>query len=970
MRHRVHEILLVSSLYDSFILAEDGSLYESLLNEYIGLGLTHMPNITRVSSGSEALRLAREPGRFDLVITSLRLEDMHSVDLARRIREIGIDTPIVLLTYDTRELGELERKGGTRNFTRVFIWQGDFRVVLAIIKFIEDRWNISADTRLVGVQSIVLIEDSVRYYSSYLPLIYTAVLEHTEHLIAEGVNPAHKILRMRARPKIILCTSYEEAWEYFDTYHENILGVIADIEFPRGGQLDADAGFEFAGNVRMEHADIPVLLQSNNVSNRDRAHAIGASFLQKDSDSLLHELLQFMRAHFGFGDFVFRMRDGSVVGRAHDLRTLEDQLKRVPDESIKLHGERNDFSTWLKARTEFLLAYRLRPVRIEEFDSPADVRAHLVARLSDARRDRQRGSVVDFDPDTFDETRSFARVGGGSLGGKGRGLAFAARLIHKSGLEDAIANVRIMVPPSIILSTDVFDEFIEENELWDFAIHCEDDAEIVRRFRAAAFPAIVSEAVRSFLDGIHFPLSIRSSSLLEDSQFMPFAGVYDTKMVPNSCSGLDERLDEVLDAVKRVYASTFFHAARRYIKSTPYRVEEEKMAVIIQKLVGAFHNNRFYPEVSGTARSHNFYPIKPMEPGDGIAAVALGLGLQVVDGGAVVRFSPRYPRHLVQFSSVDDILKYGQKDFWALAMPEHGRREAPRLVSFSLDVAERDTTLRYVGSTYNRDNHAIYDGIERAGSRVVTFAPILKYNVVPLSAVLQRLLELGRRGMSAPVEIEFAVNLSVPEGEPAEFYLLQMRPMVISEEIDRIGVVQNQRDDLVGHSTRVLGQGVIHEIFDAVVVDIETFSRAESHRVAREVSAMNATLVDEERPYVLIGVGRWGSADPWLGIPVRWENIDGACVIVECGMRDIQVAPSQGTHFFQNITAARVGYITVEKEDDKNFIDWDWLRAVPAVSVTPYTRHIRFEKPLTIVMDGRRSCASIIKPGVEPGGTC
>ena len=617
MRFRVREILLVSSLYDSFILAEDGSLYESLLNEYIGLGLTHMPNITRVPSGQEALRLARTPGRFDVVITSLHLEDMHATELAHRIKQVGIETPIVLLTYDSRELGELIRSEKVSQFDKLFIWQGDFRIFLAIIKLIEDITNIEYDTRLVGVQTIIVVEDNVKFYSSYLPLIYTAVLEHTAELIAEGVNPAHKLLRMRARPKIILCGTYEEAWSYFETYHETILGVISDIQFPRGGESDPEAGFELARNVRRSHEDIAVLLQSQKLENRAVAEDIGASFIQKNSPVLLHELKRFMVRHFGFGDFVFRLQDGTVVGRARDLRALEEQLYKVTDESVVFHGERNHFSTWLKARTEFLLAHRLRPVTVSEFDSASGLREHLISSLREHRRDQQRGSIVDYDPDTFDETHSFARLGGGSLGGKARGLAFTNRIINTYWLENAIEGVRIAVPPSIIIGTDVFDQFLDENDLWDFAINAEDDAPVVERFLDARFPDIVAEALSAFLLSFKLPLSVRSSSLLEDSQFMPFAGVYDTYMLPNNHPDPDERLRDVIGAIKRVYASTFNRAAKAYIRTTPYRLEEEKMAVIVQRLVGQERDGRFYPHLSGVARSHNFYPVGPMSAEDG-----------------------------------------------------------------------------------------------------------------------------------------------------------------------------------------------------------------------------------------------------------------------------------------------------------------------------------------------------------------
>jgi CheY-like chemotaxis protein len=966
MRFRVRDILLASSLYDSFILAEDGSLYESLLNEYLGLGLTHMPNIHRVSSGAEALRLAREPGRFDIVICSLRLSDIHATDLARRLKEIGVDTPVVMLTYDNRELNELIERGGAKLFDKVFIWQGDFRVFLAIIKHAEDLMNVEHDTELVGVQSIILVEDSVKFYSSYLPLIYTAVLGHTAELISEGVNPAHRLLRMRARPKIILCDTYEEAWRYFERYHETTLGVISDIEFPRGGKMDPKAGFALAREVKQFHRDIPVLLQSRGVEARTEAEALGASFLQKDSPVLLLELKRFMAQHFGFGDFVFRLRDGTVVDRAGDLRTLEEKLYSVPDESIAHHGERNHFSVWLKARTEFLLAHRLRPVEVSDYKTIADVREHLINSLREHRREQQRGSIVDFDPDTFDVGRSYARVGGGSLGGKARGLAFANTLIDMHGLEDSIPGARILVPPSIILGTDVFDRFLEDNDLWDFALRTQDDAAILERFLQADFPEMVREALSSFLQTVRSPLSVRSSSLLEDSQFMPFAGVYETHMIPNDHRDPNVRLAQLVASIERVYASTFYRAAKMYIKSTPYRVEEEKMAVILQPLVGSAHGSRFYPDISGVARSHNYYPIAPMKAEDGIASVALGLGKQVVEGGAAVRFCPRYPRHIVQFSNVADVLKYSQKTFYALESSgdDDDGEKWPELGNLELDVAERDGTLAAVGSTYSRENHAIYDGVSRPGVRVVTLAPILKNDLYPLPQILIRLLEIGRKGMSGPVEIEFAANLSGPAQRPKEFYLLQMRPMVVEQELERLSILDTAIEDVICRSYAVLGNGMISDIHDIVVVDIERFDRAQSIQVAREVGLFNVELLENQAPYVLIGVGRWGSADPWLGIPVRWEEISGARVIVETGMKDVKVTPSQGTHFFQNITASKVGYITVTG-DGGSFVDWEWLAAQPAVRERRFARHLHFDEPVGVIMDGHHNKAIILKPRAE-----
>jgi CheY-like chemotaxis protein len=956
MRFRVRDVLLVSSLYDSFILSEDGRLYEELLNEYIGLNLTHMPGITRVSSGEAAIDLAKELGRFDLIITTMRLEDMHALEFAKKIKDAELDIPLVLLTYDNRELSELSRRHDLSIFNRVFMWQGDFRIVLAIIKYIEDRTNVDYDTHLVGVQSLIVIEDNVRFYSSYLPIIYTEMMKHTQRLISEGVNPAHMLMRMRARPKILLCDNYEEAWSYFEKYHENILGVVSDIKFPHKGKKDPRAGFEFAQNVKNSYPDIPILLQSRDSKNRDIASLLGASFLLKNDPHLLRELSDFMQEHFGFGDFVFRMPGGKIISRATNLKELEEQLRVIPGESLLYHGERNNFSVWLKARTEFWLAHKLRPQKVSDYDSVEDIRDYLIECLHSLRVEQHRGIVVKYDRETFDEAESVARLGGGSLGGKGRGLGFASALMNMYKIKDEIEGVRISVPPSIVLSTNVFEKFLDENDLRDFAMGTSDDEAIVTKFIDAALPDRIIESLASFLESFPSPLSVRSSSLLEDSQYIPFAGVYNTYMLPNNHKSADARLEELMSAIKRVYASTFSLRAKRYFKPTPFRLEEEKMAVIIQKLIGVRHGNLFYPDFSGVARSYNYYPIGPMGASDGIASVALGFGKTVVDGGRALRFCPKYPKHLVQFSSVQDALNDTQREFWALDMPgetndEDHRREFT-LTSYGLDVAEKDGTLNVLGSTYSAENDAIYDGISRHGTRIVSFAQILKSDYFPLMKILEMMLELGKKGMSAPVEIEFAVNISVPDSKLKEFHLLQMRPMVINLEREHLELEEPVKGEVICKSSSVLGNGVIRNIKDIIVVDADRFNRSESPIAAKEISLFNHELSSQDIPYLLIGVGRWGSADPWLGIPVMWDDIWGAKVIVESDLTDLSVAPSQGTHFFQNITALKVGYFTVNSATGGGFVNWKWLNGQKAVSEKKYVRHIHLEDPLVIVMDG------------------
>ncbi len=968
MRWRVRDVLLVSSLYDSFIFEEDGRLYEQIRSEYQGLGLGHSAELTRVSRGREAIARAKEENRFDLIITTLHIEDMHPLEFAKEAREAGLTVPIILLAFDNRELADLIARHDTSIFERIFIWQGDYRLIIAIIKHVEDRKNIAHDATSFGVQSIILIEDNIRFYSSFLPLIYAELLTQSQRLISEGINLSHRSLRMRARPKILLSTNYEEAWKYFQEYRDNILGIISDVDFQRNGEQDPRAGLEFAENVKREVSDIPILLQSYLVENRSHALAIGASFALKDSPILLNEVRQFMTHNFGFGDFVFRTSDGAEVGRAHDLRSLESLLRTVPEESIRYHGERNHFSNWLKARTEFWLAHQLRPRKVSDFSSLEDLRNGLIASLRSYRQMQHRGLVADFTKESFDPTSSFARIGGGSLGGKARGLGFLTMLINTYGIREKFDGVQVFVPPGVVIGTDVFDYFVEKNVLSSFALHERDDATITQKFlEAGKFPRRVLSDLASFLAIVREPLAVRSSSLLEDSQYQPFAGVYETYMLPNNHPDPRVRVRQLVNAIKRVYASIFYQKAKDYIKMTSYRLEEEKMAVIVQKMIGSRRGDRYYPEVAGVAKSYNFYPASPQLSSDGIVSVALGLGRLVVEGGPAVRFSPKDPTHLQQFSSVDEALANNQHEFYALDMsaPVTDGTETHDVLTrmYPLDVAERDGTLTYVGSTYSPENDAIYDGISREGMRLVTFAPILKNKLLPLSEILSLLLHLGSGGMGTAVEIEFAANVAPSQESPREFGVLQIRPLVVSREFDDLSLEKFDDKRLLCECKQVLGNGTIADVKDIIVVDIHRFDRSKSLEVAMEVGQFNAQLVAQGKSYLLIGVGRWGTLDPWLGIPVRWDQISGARAIVETGFKDFIVTPSQGSHFFQNLTAFMIGYFTVNPLHGEGLLDWDWLSQCAAADEKVYTRHLQFSTPLLIKMNGHEHKGVILKPG-------
>jgi CheY-like chemotaxis protein len=964
MARRVENIILVSSTYDTFILQEDGQLNELLLNEFLDLNLHHTTGLRHVATGAEALALASAESRFNLIVTAVNVGDMDAAELARRVEQAGLGIPVVLLAYDGGELAEFMANHDTSPLERIFLWQGDSRILLAITKYVEDKQNVAYDTGVAGVQVILLIEDNIRYYSSFLPTMYTEIINQSQSLITEGVNVAHKIMRMRARPKILLCNTFDEAWSYFSAYREDVLGVISDLEFPQEGRLNPLAGAEFARKVKSAYYDIPVLLQSSRPDSEPVAREVGAEFLLKGSPTLLEDLRTFMFKNFAFGDFVFRLPDGTEVGRAGNLKELLEVLRTVPAASIGYHAERNDFSRWLKARTEFHLAHHLRPRTAADYNTEEERRKYLIEEINAYRREQTRETVSDFDPDSFDPENSFARIGEGSLGGKARALAFVRHLLRDFGVVDQFAGIQITVPPCLVLGTDIFDDFLERNDLRHFAMTSDDDQEIARRFVAAGFPSDIERRLAAYLEVVRYPLAVRSSSLLEDSQYQPLAGVYQTYMLPNNHADDQVRLQQLLRAVKRVLASTFLTYAKNYFKVTPYRLEEEKMAVIIQKLVGSRHGSRFYPSFAGVARSHNFYPSGPAAAADGVVAVALGLGRTVVDGGRALSFSPRHPRHLPHFSTVKDMLANSQREFIAVEMDGDGEATEH---GYPLAAAETDGTLGWVASTYSPENDAVYEGISRPGVRLVSFAPLLKHKTLPLPAVFERLVELGRWGMNTEVEIEFAVELPAARDKPAEFGFLQMRPMALSRELVELDTDDVPPEQVLVRSSSVLGNGKYASVRDVVAVDYDRFDRAKSTEIAAQVARLNAELVAEGLPYILFGLGRWGSADPWLGIPVTWEQISGARVIVESGLKDIKVTPSQGSHFFQNLTSFRVGYFTVNPEEGEGFVDWEWLAAQPAVKDSGYVRRLHFETPLVVAINGKRQRGVILKPA--PGAS-
>jgi DNA-binding response OmpR family regulator len=974
MSRRVGRILLVSSLYDSFTLEEDGRFTEILFSEYLSLNLRYAPRVTRVSTAEEALELIGRES-FDLVISMVRVGFMKIGQFSREIKELSPTLPIVVLAYTSRDLEVLREAGRLESVDKAFTWQGDVMLFLAIVKLVEDRLNVEHDSEIAGVKCIILVEDSIRFCSSYIPMLYTELMEQTQILMTDGVNNMQRLMRMRARPKILHAETYEQALNLYRRFSKHILGIILDARFEREGADDPHAGFSLAREIRSESPECPILFQSTEEENRTEAHRMNAAFIDKNSPTLLADLREFMRSYLGFGDFLFRSPDGKEEARAADMKSLYYAVRRISNDCLLYHARRNDFSTWLMARTEFDLAHALRPQTVEDFKSVDDLRNYLLSSLKLWREKHRAGQVEEFSKESFDLDTEFVKIGSGSLGGKGRGLAFVNALLNDYLIDEKFPDVSISIPPTAVIATDVFDSFMDTSGLKELVFDqtLEEklspsgrDSRVASAFVETDLPAKVIRILKVFLENVTYPIAVRSSSLLEDSPAQPFAGIYSTYMLPNNSPDIAVRLHQLCDAVKLVYASTFYSDSVSYFETTPNRLEEERMAVVIQQVVGQKHGESFYPNLAGVVRSYNFYPLEGMTEEDGVASVVLGLGGTVVEGGKCIRFSPAAPKRLYQFSSTDEFLRNSQRDFLALNLGGISREPTvnpgndPHLEKLDLERAQKDGTLLPVGSVYSTDNDMIIDGTYHPGIKLVTMAGVLKGGSFPLAPVLGFLLKLGKAAFSCEVEIEFAVNL--PQGGGSgrgDFSFLQIRPMGFSTEMGPdLSEVDTSRALCVSHN--VLGYGTVEGIRDIIYVPGESFPRSMSLKVAGEIEQINRMLKKIERHSLLIGPGRWGSTDSWLGIPVKWSQISTVRCFVETPLADMDVIPSQGSHFFQNITSLGIGYFTVSRSE-VNLLDTKWLSSIDAVFSTEHVRHIRLDKPLEILMDRKVRMGVILK---------
>ena len=980
MAFRVREILLVSSPYDAFTLEVDGRLTERVFTLHSELNLTTAPRITHVSTGARAMELLAVR-RFDLVMTMVRIADTDVSAFGRGVKQKYPTMPVVLLVLNETDLGAFPGGVDAQAVDHVFWWTGDARIILAIIKLVEDSRNAPHDTRTAGVRCIIVVEDSVRRYSSFLSMLYAVLMTQSNSLSAEGFNDLTRLMRMRARPKVLLARNYEDAMALFHRYHDFVVAVVTDVRYPRGGEDDAGAGVALVRAIRAEEPELPVMMQSADHDNAALAVELGVHYADKNSTDLLKRIQSFVTESLGFGDFTFRLPDRTPVGRARDMWELEQMVRTVPVESIEYHAARNHFSLWMMARCMFDLARRVRPAKLSDFSGPEGVRQYLLSLLEDARRKQQEGVITDFSSKYAGPQTPFLRLGGGSIGGKARGLAFVSSMLARHQLRRKFEGLVVDIPRSIVLPTDEFDRFMERNCVLFGGLDALDEKAVLERCLAGRLSESTMADLRSAVASMKGPLAVRSSSLLEDSQLQAFAGIYSTYMLPNNHPDPEVRFEELCRAVKGVYASTYSADARAYIAGSPYSIEEEKMGVLIQQVVGRAYGTRFYPHVSGVAVSYNYYPVGHQKADDGLAMVALGLGQTVVEGSAVLQFSPSTPSVLPQFGSTHDYLRFSQRQFWALDLSrtrvDFTQGTSASLLHLDIAEAEPDGTLKLVGSVYRADDDAIREDLNLGGPRVVSFHNVLKWGAVPLAEALAELLKLFRDGMGCPVEIEFALDAGewgqhVPfaegrEPQPPMLYVLQVRPQGTQQSDVAVDIEDVAPESVLCCSDRSLGHGIIDNIRDVVFVKRQDLEARETPAVAEQVGQINARLVAEKRPYLLIDPGRWGSSDPRLGIPVKWSQIAGAKVIVETRFGEREVEPSQGAHFFHNVTSFRIGYLTLSNVDrrdtaHKRAIDLAWLEAQPACGETADVRHVRLAHPIRVMLDGKHGAATILKP--------
>jgi CheY-like chemotaxis protein len=965
MQRRIQYVLLICSKYDAFIMEEDGKIDEKVFNDYVSFNIRYPPQFVHVASAAEAMAVLGMR-QIDLIINMLSISDLDPFELSLNIKKLYPEKPVVILAPDSREISLRLNSEDLSCVDYVFNWLGSTNILFPIINLIEDKLNVEEDNKHEGVQSILLIENSIKMATIYVRHLYKIILEQSREYMIEGLNEHQKMMQMRGRPKILLATNYEDGLQLFERHKSQLLGVITDVDMNNNVLKSPDTIEEFFKQIKEHDPDIPVLIQSADTENEKYVKEYGKGFLNKNSKSLPAELKAFMKSHFSFGDFVFTDPEtGMEIARVSDLQNFQRRLFEIPDDSLRYHLSRNHLSKWLYARALFSLAEFLKKISLDDFTSIDQARRFIFDAIANFRLNKGHGVIAEFYREHFDEYLTFTKIGEGSIGGKARGLAFLDSIIKQNQYFESFENTVVSIPRTVVLGTDVFDEFISQNNLYEIGLSHQGDKEILDTFVKAKLPIRIHKDLYVFISKISGPVAIRSSSLLEDSHLQPFAGIYSTYMIPKADD--DVTMLELLSiGIKSVYASVFFKGSKDYMTATANLIEEEKMGIVLQEVCGQKYENRFYPTISGVARSINFYPIEPEKSEDGFVSLAFGLGKYIVDGGMSLRYSPKFPRKVLQLSDTRMALRETQHEFYALDLNPASfvpsTDDSVNLLKLKISDAEKDGPLKFVASTYDYQNDIIRDGVNDDGERIITFSNILKYDLFPLNDILKTILEIGQQQMNNPVEIEFAVNIDTEREKTISFNLLQIRPIVENTEIIKDKLEDIPHSETVIYSNSALGNGIISGIRDLIYVKTENFIASKNQEIAVKLNEMNDEFLKEGRNYILIGPGRWGSSDPWLGIPVKWPQISAARVIIESGLDNYRVDPSQGTHFFQNLTAFKVGYFTINPSIGDGFTDFDFLSNADTFFEDQYLRHIRFPEPLVIKIDGRKKIGIIMKP--------
>ena len=962
MTHRIFNVLIIANPYDAFMLEDDGRVDEKIFNEYTELGLRYPPTFTQVSTMVEASEVLSTTS-IDLVICMPGNADNDAFTVARAVKREFPDIPCVVLTPFSHGITQRIMNEDLSIFEYVFCWLGNTNLILSIIKLIEDKMNLELDIDEAGVQMILLVEDSIRFYSSILPNLYSYILTQSQSFATEALNSHTATLRMRGRPKVVLARTYEEAMDYFVRFPENILGVISDCRFPKGGVKDSEAGLKLLSEFHRRAPFLPLIMESSETENAEKAEKLGFRFIDKNSKKMNIDLRNIMAEHMGFGDFIFRdPKTHEEIRRIRNLKELQDNIFSIPNDSMLYHLSRNHVSRWLCARAIFPVSEFLKTVTLEKLRDVDLHRQIIFDAIVQYRHMKNVGTVAVFKRDRFDAYSHFARIGDGSLGGKGRGLAFLDNIIKTHPEFNEFEGVKVSIPKTVVLCTDVFDQFMDNNNLYQLALSDAPDEEILQAFIKAQLPDQFIDDFKTFFEAIRHPIAIRSSSLLEDSHYQPFAGIYSTYMIPY-LEDKDEMLRMLAAAIKSVYASVYFKDSKAYMTATRNVIDQEKMAVILQEVVGKQYGDHFYPNFSGVLRSINYYPLGYEKSEEGIASLALGLGKYIVDGGQTLRVSPYHPAQVLQTSDMEIALRQTQTQFYALDMKRVGVDfkvdDGFNILKLKVKDAENDGALNFIASTYDANDRVIRDGLYDGGRKIVSFNGVLRHGVFPLPELLKLSMHHGADSMRRPVEIEFACTLN--DDRTGEFYLLQIRPIVDSKQVLDQDIMAIPDDKCLLRSHNSLGHGVSDDIVDVVYVKTdENFTASDNPVVAMEVERINKKFLADGKNYVLVGPGRWGSSDSWLGVPVKWPHISAAKLIVETTLKNYSVDPSQGTHFFQNLTSFGVGYFTIDENKGMGFFRKEILDAMPAVEETPHVRHVRFSKPLHIMMDGMKQEGLVI----------